>query len=309
LPWASSLSTLDGGYVARRVSRTVTAGLFAGTTPDPTQWNYDPRRQMIGLFAAFEQGSFDHLRWTSTIGAALTRIRWRPERQFIFLENALYAGSRFSILHNLEADARNARLFNGASGPQLSRSFLTVRLQPSRLLTLDFNHNHFRGLPTFDERLIATGLLDRLLFQGFSAGVRLQPIQHLSLYGSWGRSHRESDATPSLNQMYSAAWSPLPFVSGRIEARFNRFDSSFGRGSYRSLGYNRDFLDNLRLDVQFGEQDFQSLFSAQSGALFLNSQLEWNISRRYFLTGGFTAYRGQIQNYDQLLFTLGYRLE
>ncbi|MSO23285.1 MAG: hypothetical protein EXQ58_08550 [Acidobacteria bacterium] len=44
VPWASSLSTLDGGYFARRLGSVTTMGLFAGTTPDSTAWNYDPNR-------------------------------------------------------------------------------------------------------------------------------------------------------------------------------------------------------------------------------------------------------------------------
>jgi hypothetical protein len=59
LPWAPSLSTIDGGYVARRISRTVTAGVFAGTTPDPTSWNYSPNREMAGAFVNLQGGSYD----------------------------------------------------------------------------------------------------------------------------------------------------------------------------------------------------------------------------------------------------------
>ena len=110
IPWVSSLSTIDGGYAARRITPHLTAGLFAGTTPDPTQWNYDPNRQMLGLFASIEQGSFEKVRWTATAGAAVTRVKWRPERQFLFLENSLMAGNVISILHSMEVDQKNARL-------------------------------------------------------------------------------------------------------------------------------------------------------------------------------------------------------
>ena len=42
LPWATSLDTIDGGYFGRRLTQGVTAGIFAGSSPDPTSWNYDP---------------------------------------------------------------------------------------------------------------------------------------------------------------------------------------------------------------------------------------------------------------------------
>ena len=55
VPWASSLSTIDGGYFGRKVGRGTTLGVFAGSTPDPTAWNYNPNRQVGGVFVGFDQ--------------------------------------------------------------------------------------------------------------------------------------------------------------------------------------------------------------------------------------------------------------
>src|SRR5262249_42605684 len=66
LPWASSLDTIDGGYFGRKLSPGATAGVFAGSTPDPTSWNYNPDRRMAGAFVNFEGGSFDTFHYTST---------------------------------------------------------------------------------------------------------------------------------------------------------------------------------------------------------------------------------------------------
>src|SRR5579871_701923 len=104
LPWAPSLSTIDGGYFGRRLGKEFTTGVFAGSTPNPTAWNYDPNRQMAGSFVAFEHGSYETVRYTSTAGAAVTRSHWHPERQFLFFENTLLVGTRISIYHDLEVD-------------------------------------------------------------------------------------------------------------------------------------------------------------------------------------------------------------
>lgn len=307
LPWASSLSTLDGGYYARRLSRYATAGVFAGSTPDPAQWNYDPDRQMLGVFTSFERGSYEKARWTGTVGAAVTRVRWRPERNFLFVENSLFAGQKFSLLHSMEADKKNPRLMGGASGAMLSRSFLTVRLQPHRRFAVDLNHNYFRGLPTFDTALLGTGLLDRFLFQGFSAGFRAQPLERLPVSANWGRSSREGDARGSLNQMYSAGWRQLPWIGGRIDARYTRFASPFGRGSYESVSYTREVREGMRVEVMGGQQFYAGAQSRSGRARFVDGRLDWDLGLRYFLTAGWLRYRGEIQNYDQLFVTLGYR--
>lgn len=307
LPWASSLSTLDGGYYARRLTKSVTAGVFAGSTPDPAQWNYDPDRQILGVFTSAERGSYDKVRWMGTVGAAVTRVRWRPERNFLFLENNLFAGPRFSLMHSLEADRKNPRLMNGQTGTMLSRSFLTVRLQPHRRISFDLNHNYFRGLPTFDSTLLGTGLLDRFLFQGFSGGLRVSPLEPLSITANWGRSRREGDSRASLNQMYSAAWRRLPWIGARIDGRYTRFSSSFGRGSYESVSLTREVGEGLRLEVMAGQQFFDGGLSRSGRARFVDARMDWDLGLSYFLSAGWLRYRGQIQNYDQMFLTLGYR--
>lgn len=307
LPWASSLSTIDGGYYARKMSRKVTAGIFAGSTPDPTQWNYDPNRQLLGIFTNYEHGTFEKVRWTSTAGAAVSRIRWRSERNFLFLENSLFLGEKFSLLHNMEADLKNARLMGGERGAMVSRSFLTLRLQPAPRLSMDLNHNYFRGLPTFDSSLLGTGLLDRFLFEGFSAGFHAQPLERLRIAANWGRSSREGDARSSLNQMYSAAWNRLPWIDTRIEARYTRFSSSFGKGSYESVSLTRNLGGDLRLEVTGGQQKFEGALTRNGRARFVDARLDWELGPHYFLTAAGLFYRGGLQNYDQILFTLGYK--
>ena len=97
LPWATSQNAIDGGYIARRLSRSVTAGVFGGSTPDPTAWNYDPNRQIGGAFVNFEAGTFEAVRFTSTEGVALTSVHWKPERRYMFTENGLFGRTPFPV--------------------------------------------------------------------------------------------------------------------------------------------------------------------------------------------------------------------
>ncbi len=309
LPWASSLGTLDGGYIARRMSPSVTAGFFAGSNPDPTQWNYAPNRQTTGAFVNIEKGNYDAAHWSGTFGVALSRVNWRPERQYLFMENNYSLGQMFSIFQNLEADYLNPKLMNGATGAQLSRSFLTLRIQPKRRISFDLNHNYFRGLPSFDQRLIGTGLVDKYLFTGFSGGVRVEPIGNLLVTATWGASNRSGDAKQSLNQFYGVTWKRLPWAGLKFDARYTRFNSSFGSGSYESAGVSRPFFEGLRLEFQAGLQNTQSQFTSQSRTRFLNSTLEWQFKKHYFLNSGWANYRGQSQNYDQIYFSIGYRFK
>ncbi|MFN8006696.1 MAG: hypothetical protein U0V70_06700 [Terriglobia bacterium] len=308
LPWASSLSTIDGGYFGARLGKKTTVGFFAGSTPDPTAWNYNPDRQIAGTFVNFEGGSFEGLRYTSTTGIALTRVQFRPEREYAFFENALFFKQYISVYNNVEIDRLTLGRFGSLqSGPVLSRNFLTVRFQPFRRIAFDLNQNYFRNIPTFDTRLIGIGLLDRYLFQGLSGGFRLDLPYRVSLYTNLGGSKRDTDARTSLNQMYGVTLNRVWRTGVRADFRFSQFDSSFGKGSYEAISISRDVTDKLRLELQGGKQSLQSPFTQQTDTLWFNGTIDYFIGSHYFLGGGYMIYRGKIQDYDQSFINLGYR--
>jgi hypothetical protein len=309
LPWATSLSTLDGGYVGRRFGKDVVVGMFAGSTPDPTAWNFDPNRQMVGSFVSYSRGSFEGKKWITTAGAAVTRSHWRPERQFLFFENTLAFNTKFSVYSDLEVDRlAKALVSDGNNSPRLARSFLTVRYQPIRKLSFDLSHNYFRDVPTFDLRLIGTGLLDQYLFQGLSGGFRLELPLHAGVYASLGSNKTSQDTRSALNYMGGVVLPLFRFIPIRTDLRYSRFNSSFGAGDYETITFTRQLGDRLHIDFQGGEQHIKSSFSSQSHATYVNSDLDYLLGRHYIFGFGWTMYRGNVQDYDQIFVNLGYRL-
>ncbi len=307
VPWATSLNTIDGGYLGRRFGKHFTAGAFGGTTPDPTAWDYNPNRQIGGVFGYLELGSYEGVRVTSTEGVAMTRIHWRAEREFAFFENNFSWKRYLSIYHNLEIDDFvPGRFGNTESGVKPSRSFLTVRLQPASFLSIDVNDNYFRTVPTFDLLLLGTGLLDQYLFRGWSAGTRVDLPRHVSLYGSMGISGRNTDPQASRNMMYGISFNKL-WGQIRADYRHTEFTSSFGNGGYDAVSLSRDFSDTLRFEFQTGKQDLHALISSQHQTYFLNSNVDWFFTRHYSLGGSWNFNRGGTQNYDQSFLRVGYR--
>ena len=308
VPWASSLSTIDGGYFGRKLSPRITAGAFGGSTPDPTAWDYKPNRQIGGVFLNFEVGSFEQVHWTGTTGLALSRVSWKAEREYAFTESNFSFNNRFSVYHNLQADHLTpGRLGNTESGAALSRSFLTVRYQPVEWLSFDFNHNYFRTIPTFDLLLLGTGALDKFLFDGLSAGARLEIQRKYSLYANIGQSKRNDDARGSLNQMYG--FSVRNFLSSgvRADVRHTAFKGAFGSGWYQSVSGSREVGSHLRFELMAGQQEFRSDVSSSVRGFFVNSNIDYFITRHYVLGGGVNLFRGQQQNYDQTFLAIGYR--
>ena len=309
LPWASSLDTIDGGYFGRKIGTNTTAGIFAGSTPDPTSWNYNPNRRLGGSFVNFQGGDFDGVRYASTSGMGVSTLNWEIDRPFVFFENGVSYKRYLSIYHSLQADSPRGNPAVPAPRAGISRSFLTVRVQPAPRIDFDYNHTYFRDIPTFDPQLIGTGLLDKYLFQGFSVGVRVEVAKKVWIYTNLGSSHRSGDAKPSLNQMYGVTFGRLPWTGIRADFRYSKFDGSFGGGSYNALSLSRSFRDNFRWEVLAGSQSFASAASKNTSARFITGNFEANMGSNYFVQSGLTCNRGGLQNYNQWTFTFGYRFD
>jgi len=324
LPWASSLETLDGGYFGARAGHGTTLGLFGGSTPDPTSWNYNPNRHIGGVFFNAEGGSYDQIRYSSTTGfgksfetvrystttpTGTTLSSYQNNRPFAFLENSISYKRTFSVFHALQADQPSANPATPSPGVGISRSFLTMRLQPVSRVEFSLNHTYFRDIPTFDPQLVGTGLLDKYLFQGFSGGVRVEVVKNLALYTDLGRSSRSGDAKTSLNQMYGITFMHVPKLHLRADAHYSRFTSSFGSGTYRAVSLSRNLGEDFHFELLGGDQVFTSSLAGNQSAKFVTTNMDTSLGSLFFLQGGVTLYRGQVQNYNQWIVTLGYRFD
>ncbi len=309
LPWANSLETIDGGYIGRRLSHAVTAGLFFGSTPDPSSWSYNPHQQLGGNFVNFTGGSYERIRYSSTIGFGVSMLNFSINRPFVFAENSISYGQRFSVYNSIQVDKPTVDPAQDPVGVGVSRTFTTVHYQAVRRVGFDFNYNYFRDVPTYDPALVGTGLLDKYLFQGFSVGTHVEGPAHLSFYANVGRSNNSTDVKPSLNEMFGATLNRVWKTKLRLDARYSKFDSAFAKGDYRSITISRNFGDDFRWEVLMGNQKFLSPYSTDTGTRFVGSNVDFSLGTHYFFQAGINMQRGALQDYDQWFTTFGYRFD
>lgn len=318
VPWAPSLSTIDGGYFGRKITQEVTIGFFGGSTPDPSSWSYNPDQHITGTFVNVEHGTFDHFRLYSTMGVALTSIQWKVARQFAFFENTWSWKQYVSFYNSLQADAArtssistvvNGVVVNGGSNPTgVSQSYSTLHFQPIKLFGFGVSHNYFRTLPTYDPRLLGTGLLDKFLFQGFSGDVRFALPMHIGLFASLGKSKATTDKKTSLNQSYGISMGNILKTGLFADLHYTKFDSSFGSGKYTAFSLSKSLTDTLRIQAYGGHQTFNSTLSSNTSSTFVNGTVDWNVGSRYFLEGIYGWYHGSNLSYTQWSGVFGYRL-
>jgi hypothetical protein len=307
LPWAPSLSTIDGAYFGRKIRRNVTVGLFGGSTPDPTSWSYNPNQRIFGTFVNYERGNFDGFRWISTAGFAITSIYWHLAREFGFFENTFSYGRSLSFYNSMQADLSRTTPDGKTYTTGVTQSFTTMRFQPVRRITFSLNHNYFRNLPTFDPALIGTGLLDQYLFQGLSGGVRVDIPWKTTVYTTIGKSKTSTDTSNSWNQLYGVTFGDVFRTGLRLDVHYSKFSSAFGAGNYKSISASKSLRDNLRIEVQGGLQLFNSPLTSNTNSTFITGLVDWNLGPRYFMEAAYTWNTGNTLNYQQWTTTFGHR--
>jgi hypothetical protein len=308
LPWAPSLDTIDGGYFGKKFGHGGTAGLFGGSTPDPSSWDYSPNRVISGAFVNFEGGEYNGFHYTATTGAGISMVNWAIDRPFVFFEDSLSYKRTVALYESAQFDSPRGNSVTPSPGPGLGRNFTTLRINPLQRVELDLNYNYFRDIPTFDSTLVGTGLLDKYLFQGFSAGGRVEVFKQIWLSTNLGRSSGTGDAKSSLNEMFGITFNRLPVLKLRADAHYSQFNSSFGTGSYESFSLSRQMSDRLRLEVLVGQQNFASSLTTNTRGRFVTGTVETTIGPHYYLQSNFTTNRGDM-SYDQIMFSIGYRFD
>ena len=227
LPWASSLETIDGGYAGWQFSPRTVTGIFAGSTPDPSAWNYNPQNKIGGAFFNIHGGSYEHLYYSSTAGFGVNTLNWSINRPFVFTENTVSFKHNVSVFHSMQIDKPTANSPTQTVNAGLGQSLLTLRVQVHPRVVLDLTDTYFRDVPTYDSTLVGTGLLDKYLYQGINAGARVQFPLHLSSYFSVGRSNNSSDPKSSLNDLIGITMSNIWKTGLQADVRYSKFDSAF----------------------------------------------------------------------------------
>ena len=310
LPWAVSLDTVDGGYFGRKFAAGNTTGVFAGSTPDLSSWHYRPNQRIAGVFSNFEGGDYDRIHYSSTSGVGVTSIKWKLDRPFAFFENELSYKGKLSAFHSLIYDSPQGTSTNGIRpGAGVSHSYLTLHYQPYSRVSFDLYHNFFRDVPTATTTIAGTGLVDKLLFQGISAGTHIKPTRYFTLYTTFGASEKTGDTHRSLNEMFGATWNEIARTGLRADFHYTKFDSNFGSGRYEVLSLSRQMTNRMFWNVQLGKQNVKSSYTLDSFSNFVDDSLDINLGRHSYLQSGYTYVEGETMNYKQWYLSWGFRLD
>jgi hypothetical protein len=309
IPYSNSLETVDGAFVGIRFHSKGTFGMFAGSTPDPTAWNYNPDREIAGGFFNWHGGSFEDLHYSSTAGVGVEMLKWAVDRPFFYTENDFSYKRIFYLYHSMQIDKPTANPGTPDVGVGLGQSLLTARFQVHPRIGLDVSDIYFRDVPTYNPVLVGTGLLDKFLYQGLNGGITVEFPWHLVGSASLGTSNSSGDKKNSLNELFGLSVTRIGKIGMGFDARYSKFDSDFASGTYRTVSVTKDMGQRFRLDLMGGKYDYSSSLAATSNNIFVNAMFDMDLGAKMFFQSAFTTQRGGGQDYNQWTTVLGYRFD
>ena len=320
LPWATSLDTIDGGYVGRRMNERTIRGSFRRIYTRSDVLRLQPQRKAGGSvrerirrlvrgLALLDDGWFCRSAPSGGMPPVISGF-WRlpfPTSTCspYMMRRRLICRIRWRQLPPAPAARHPPRRTTSTGG--LNRSYITVRFQPNSHVEFDLNDTYYRDFPTFDPQLIATGLLDRYLFQGLSGGVRVNLPEKISVYTDLGQSSASGDAQGSWNQMYGITFGEIWRTGVHADLRYTKYNSSFGSGDYKAISLSRSMGDRLEWQLIGGAQNLNSTLTSTSQTHFISTYLNLSAGKLMFFQAGYTWQRGGTMNYDQFEFTVGKR--
>jgi hypothetical protein len=309
LPWASSLEAIDGAYVGRTFGSHTVTGIFAGSTPDPAAWNYNPQRRIGGNFFNVHGGDFDSFRFSTTAGVGVNMLKWVIDRPFAFTENSVSFKHYLNIYHSMQIDRPTANPNSTPVKTGIGQSLLSLRIQVHPRVVLDLTDTYLRDVPTYDPTLVGTGLLDQYLYQGINGGARISFPRHITGYFSLGSNTDSADPKNSMNQMFGASMANIWKTGLTADARYSKFSSAFASGTYKTVTVSRDVNESMRLDLQVGRYAYNSIpvGTPVSKSDFADITFESNLGSKLFVQSMFTAQRGGSLDYNQWTTTIGLR--
>lgn len=198
------------------------AGVFAGTQPDPVRFRLSGDRVESGGYMELRSRPASARRWSLVSGGIAAFDQGNVDRDYFYLQ-ASYADPKLWASLAQEVD-----LYSGwkrtLGEPLISPSstFLAVRAQASRILTLNAGYDTRRNVRLYRDRVTPETEFDDRYRNGSWLGAAIEPGGHLRLgadarFGSGGAggSYHTWTASGELNR--------LPVLQSDLRLRATRF--------------------------------------------------------------------------------------
>lgn len=244
-------------------------GLFAGTQPDPADFGYSGTTREAGGYLQFHSGPSSDSRWSLTGGVVGSYQSGEVNREFGFLQAALYA-RYYSLYVSQEVDYNRGWKVNaGENVVSPTSTYANLSIRPSNVLTFRAGFDNRRNVRLYRDFINPLTQFDDAFRQGMWGGLALNPGSGYHLGFDLRNSTGGSGGTA---RVYTLSLSSDRLVGSSLSlgARSTRYLTDTNQGWLHSITLGISPSNAAHLELTGG---LRSNFDPQDNPE--NTQLNW----------------------------------
>lgn len=302
-PDFAAVSLFDG-ILLKRGAGAWSAGLFAGTQPDPADHGWSEEIFESGGFAKYE-GRGESVRWSVTSGLVGSYEEGEPNREYLFAR-ALYDDRRTYGTMTQEADInRGWKADAGEPGLSPTSTYAFLRHRVFGGTSLEGGFDNRRRVRLYRDRVTPESDFDDSYRQGTWIGATQK------LGGEASLSARLRNRSGEIRSWTVNGRTRIPPLANlRLRGRSTRFENGYAEGWFHSISAGVPVGDRARIEVTRGLRREEEKSEGTEGGENLHwtsIDLDLTLARRWHLSLSGEIDKGDGEDHRSIYSSTSYR--
>ena len=307
-PYVRGVGMIDGGYMAWKVHPNYRIGFAAGASPDYQTTDLDFDRRKVGLFAAYESGSYKTKRLGISVALTTAYEGSTVSRDFLYLQGTFSKAGRLSLYQSVEVDLnRSWRHDRTGERFTFANYYATANVNISKAISVFLSYDARKNLLYYENRDLPDSLFDDNVHKGFKAGLNVRISDRVSTRSHVGVRYREEPLDNNLLGFFSLRLNRFPAKRHSVTAQLSVVETQFTTGYRPTLLYRFPLARKLTINAT-GAGYIYKTGDATTSNYYINLNGMYNFGRRYYFTGGIRQYLDSELESFELVTELGVRL-
>lgn len=306
-PYVNGMGYIDGAYMSFELDPNWRAGIVGGSEPNLVNSGINLDRHKFGGFLAYEAGSYESNRFTSTFALSSAYADGSISREFGYLQNTFSLARQLYLYQSVEIDYnRQWRWQVEQKRFSFSNLYLVANATPVSFATVNFSYDARRNIRDAYWLETPDSLFDDNIYTGYNGGLSLSLPRAISLRGNSGVRY-DSDGVVT-NRFYSfhASIRRFPVRTHSMAFTLSRSETPVVRAYRPVLYYRFPATRALRMGVSMGGYIYET--QPELSNYYSEITAYQTLGQRYFVSTELRRYFGGGQDSFQMFAEFGLNL-
>lgn len=281
---------IDGGLFSYKINPELRLGMAGGTQPNLRNSGFQTNEQKFGVFINYEKGDYQSQRFETSLAFSGSYVKGVVSREFLYLQNNYWMGSKFSIYQTLEVDInRGWKKAGGSQNFQLSNFFVSTHYEPSSSVSLNASFDARKIVRVYQTRSIPDSLFDETIRQGFHAGLTLRLPHRMRFSGNFGVRLRRGAVKNTFSASGALTMRQIFHTWATLNLRLAYFSTMFTKGYRPNFSVRLPVKRGFAVNLSGGSYIYQTAGRTTSNA-YAEATGYYRLNRWLFANFGYRAF-------------------